>query len=119
MAFLHFNATVPVLSIAIAVTLLGCSDPAPPTPEAAAAVLQGNQLRFPAGHPQLALLTTVDVRPSTAVAIDLPANEEKIRCVRASFHVSRAGRSMATAVDGRTSTVVNNASCGCPAGKRN
>ena len=64
-----------LFSAVFVITLVGCSEPAAPAlaTEAAAAVLQGNMLRFPADHPQLALLTTVDVRPSTAVAIDLPA----------------------------------------------
>ena len=83
------NATFSILATVVGLMLFGCSDPAPPTPEAAAAVLQGNQLRFPAGHPQLALLTTVDVRPSTAVAIDLPArltwNEARTQRIFSAF----------------------------------
>ena len=67
------NATISILATVVGLLLFGCSDRAPPAPEAPSAVLQGNQLRFPAGHPQLALLTTVDARASTAVAIDLPA----------------------------------------------
>ena len=31
------------------------------------------ELRYPSGHPQLTLLKAVEVRPSTAVAIELPA----------------------------------------------
>ena len=73
--------------------------PAPPTQEAPAAVLQGNQLRFPAGHPQLALLTTVDARPSTAVAVDLPArltwNEARTQRIFPAF----AGRVTAIRAD--------------------
>jgi len=68
-------------------------------PDAATAVLQGNQLRYPAGHPQLALLTTVDVRPSTAVAIDLPAritwNESRTQRIFPAF----AGRVTAIRAD--------------------
>ena len=88
-----------LLAAAAVLTLCGCSEPAAPTPEAAAAVLQGNQLRFPAGHPQLALLTTVDVRPSTAVAIDLPArltwNESRTQRIFPAF----AGRVTAIRAD--------------------
>ncbi len=99
MASLQFKVTFSILAAAVILTLSGCSEPAPATPEAAAAVLQGNQLRFPAGHPQLALLTTVDVRPSTAVAIDLPArltwNESRTQRIFPAF----AGRVTAIRAD--------------------
>lgn len=99
MASLRFNTTFSILAAAVMLTLSGCSDPAPPTQEAPAAVLQGNQLRFPAGHPQLALLTTVDARPSTAVAVDLPArltwNESRTQRIFPAF----AGRVTAIRAD--------------------
>ena len=57
-----------IASVSLAALLLAaCSEPAPTPPEATSAVLQGNQLRYAAGNPQLALLTVVDVKPSTAV----------------------------------------------------
>ncbi|MBU3648854.1 MAG: efflux RND transporter periplasmic adaptor subunit [Limnohabitans sp.] len=37
-------------------------------------IVQGNQLRFPAGHPQLALLSTVAAAAATEVRIELPAH---------------------------------------------
>ena len=99
MAISQFNAIFSPLVAAVTLTLVGCSETPPPTPEAATAVLQGNQLRFPAGHPQLALLTTVDVRPSTAVAIDLPArltwNESRTQRIFPAF----AGRVTAIRAD--------------------
>lgn len=99
MASLRLNATLSILAAAVMLTLSGCSEPAPPTPEVPAAVLQGNQLRFPAGHPQLALLTTVDARPSTAVAVDLPArltwNEARTQRIFPAF----AGRVTAIRAD--------------------
>lgn len=73
MAFMTSHPIVRVASVASAFILAACSEPAPPPPEASSAVLQGNQLRYAAGNPQLALLKVVDVKPSTAVAIDLPA----------------------------------------------
>ena len=74
MALLSLPHIIRLAGVASALLLAACSEPAPtPPPEATSAVLQGNQLRYAAGNPQLALLTTVDVRPSTAVAIDLPA----------------------------------------------
>ena len=99
MASLSFNLAISSLAAAGLLTLSGCSEPAPPVPDAATAVLQGNQLRYPAGHPQLALLTTVDVRPSTAVAIDLPArltwNESRTQRIFPAF----AGRVTAIRAD--------------------
>lgn len=63
-----------LLSVAVAIALTACSEPpAPPVPEVATAVMQGSQLRYPANHPQLALLKLSDARPSTAVTLELPA----------------------------------------------
>lgn len=99
MATPRCNIYFSLLAAAVLLALTGCSEPAPPAPEAPAAVLQGNQLRFPAGHPQLALLTTVDARPSTAVAIDLPArltwNESRTQRIFPAF----AGRVTAIRAD--------------------
>jgi cobalt-zinc-cadmium efflux system membrane fusion protein len=65
---------IPAIVLVAAITLCGCSDrTAPAVAEPAAVVLQGNQLRYPSNHPQLALLKVADVRPSTAVAVELPA----------------------------------------------
>ena len=50
-------------------------------PVAPPPIIQGEQLRFPAGHPQLTLLTTAPAIAANSVTIDLPArlvwNEEK------------------------------------------
>ena len=87
-------------SVSLAALLLAaCSEPAPTPPEVTSAVLQGNQLRYAAGNPQLALLTVVDVKPSTAVAIDLPArltwNESRTQRIFPAF----AGRVTAIRAD--------------------
>ena len=82
-----------------ALILSACSDPVPTTPEATGAVLQGNKLRYADGNPQLALLTVVDVKPSTAVPIDLPArvtwNESRTQRIFPAF----AGRVTAIRAD--------------------
>ena len=103
MAQFTFPLIVRVASIAsvslAALLLAACSEPAPTPPEVTSAVLQGNQLRYAAGNPQLALLTVVDVKPSTAVAIDLPArltwNESRTQRIFPAF----AGRVTAIRAD--------------------
>lgn len=67
------KAVAPAITLTFALILSACAEKTAPLPEAAAVVLQGNQLRYPSNHPQLSLLKAVDVRPSTAVAIELPA----------------------------------------------
>ncbi|MEY4726397.1 MAG: hypothetical protein RLZ36_1024 [Pseudomonadota bacterium] len=58
----------------------------PPTPEP---IVQGEQLRFPAGHPQLALLGTAEAKAAQSVTIDLPArlvwNEERTQRIYPAF----------------------------------
>jgi len=70
--------------------LLGACNPAPtPAPQIAAPIVQGNELRFAPGHPQLALLKTEPAQAATSVTIDMPAklvwNEEHTQRVFASF----------------------------------
>jgi cobalt-zinc-cadmium efflux system membrane fusion protein len=80
--------------------LLACKE-APPAaaPEPAAPILQGTQLRFQPGHPQLALLTTSAATPATQVTLELPArlvwNEERTQRIFPAF----AGRVTAIAAD--------------------
>ena len=99
MARCAFPLIFRLAAFASAMTLAACSEPPPPPPETTSAVLQGNQLRYAAGNPQLALLTTVDVKPSTAVAIDLPArltwNESRTQRIFPAF----AGRVTAIRAD--------------------
>ena len=62
------------LPLLLSGVLLACSEtPAPKTAEPQP-ILQNNQLRFPEGNSQLALLKTTPAKPSEAVAIDLPAH---------------------------------------------
>ncbi len=52
-------------------------------------IIQGEQLRFPAGHPQLALLSTAPAIAANSVAIELPArlvwNEERTERIYPAF----------------------------------
>jgi cobalt-zinc-cadmium efflux system membrane fusion protein len=67
--------------------LAACSEA--PTPKVAEPqpILQNNQLRFPDGNSQLALLTTVAAKPSESIEVDLPAhlvwNEDRTQRVYA------------------------------------
>ena len=82
-----------VLGIAVvAYLLLNPQTPAkPPVPEP---IVQGEQLRFPAGHPQLALLGTAEAKTAESITIELPArlvwNEERTQRIYPAF----AGRVM-------------------------
>ncbi|WCM93210.1 efflux RND transporter periplasmic adaptor subunit [Acidovorax sp. NCPPB 2350] len=89
-------------ALGAAALLQGCGKSAaetPTTPEPAPPVLQSGQLRFPSGHPQLALLTTTEARAAKDVAVDLPArlvwNEERTQRVYPAF----AGRVTAMQAD--------------------
>ncbi len=71
----------------LAYLLLNPQTPAkPPVPEP---IVQGQQLRFPAGHPQLALLGTVEAKTAESVTIELPArlvwNEERTQRIYPAF----------------------------------
>ncbi len=97
---LHVQRVASAALVSLAVLFLSaCSEPVATPPEATSAVLQGNQLRYAAGNPQLALLTVVDVKPSSAVAIDLPArltwNESRTQRIFPAF----AGRVTAIRAD--------------------
>ncbi len=90
-------------SIALAA---GCKEaPLPPAaPEPAAPIIQGVQLRFAPGHPQLALLGLVAAAPPGRLDIELPAklvwNEERTQRIMPSF----AGR--VTAIDADIGRIV-------------
>ena len=86
------------LAIAVLVyTLLNQEMPhKPPVP---LPIVQGQQLRFPAGHPQLALLGTTEARAAESVTIELPArlvwNEERTQRIYPAF----AGRVLSLNAD--------------------
>ena len=62
---------------------------APTKPPAPLPIVQGQQLRFPAGHPQLALLSTVAAKAAESVTMELPArlvwNEERTQRIYPAF----------------------------------
>lgn len=84
----------------IAVSLAACN-PAPPVepPAPAQPIVQDNQIRFPPGHVQLALLGIAAAAPGKAITVELPArivwNEERTQRIYPAF----AGRVMAIRAD--------------------
>lgn len=89
------------LALCAAAVLQGChkAPTEPAAPEAAPPILQSGQLRFPPGHPQLALLAVTEARPARELVVDLPArlvwNEERTQRVYPAF----AGRVSAIRAD--------------------
>lgn len=81
------------------ILLAACSETPTPVPEAPAPILQGKQLRFVPGHPQLALLGIASAAPGQAISVELPArlvwNEERTQRIYPAF----AGRVMAIKAD--------------------
>jgi cobalt-zinc-cadmium efflux system membrane fusion protein len=79
--------------------LTACNDTPVTAPEVPAPILQGKQLRFSSGHPQLALLGLASATPVKAITVDLPArlvwNEERTQRIYPAF----AGRVMAIKAD--------------------
>ncbi|MFZ9183914.1 MAG: efflux transporter periplasmic adaptor subunit, partial [Hylemonella sp.] len=78
-----------LLSVLCALTLGACTEAPPPKASAPAPIVQGNQLRFIAGHPQLALLNAAVAEPAQAITIELPAklvwNEERTQRIYPAF----------------------------------
>lgn len=80
------------LILAVMAALAACTEapaPAAAGPESAAPFLQGNQLRFPPGHPQLKQIGVTQAAPGKAIDVDLPArlvwNEERTQRVFPAF----------------------------------
>ncbi len=53
--------------------LSACQQAAPPPPVSPQPILQGQQLKYPASHAQLALLSTAPAKPVAQWSVDLPA----------------------------------------------
>jgi cobalt-zinc-cadmium efflux system membrane fusion protein len=71
------------------VVLTACTEAPPPPAAEVRPIIQGSQLRFPAGHPQLALLKSTAAVQATTLTVDLPArlvwNEERTQRIYAPF----------------------------------
>lgn len=78
-----------LLSTAVALAACGGKPADPVAPAPADPVLQGQQLRFPAGHPQLLQLGRVAATPARTLTVDLPArlvwNEDRTQRIYPAF----------------------------------
>ena len=88
-----------LLALGACAMLAACTEAPQPAPEPPAPIVQGNQLRFPPGHPQLALLGITAAAPGKAITVELPArlvwNEERTQRIYPPF----AGRVTAIRAD--------------------
>ena len=95
----NHSSFLSAFSLALLACLSACTEAPAPVPEAPAPILQGNQLRFAPGHPQLALLGMASAAPGKAITVELPAklvwNEERTQRIYPAF----AGRVMAIKAD--------------------
>ena len=92
------NRYVPLLLLST-LGLSACNENPAPKTEAPPPIVQGSQLRFAAGHPQLSLLHVAAAAPAQAIAVELPAklvwNEERTQRIYPAF----AGRVTAIQAD--------------------
>src|SRR5512145_2925322 len=90
------NRLPPLLLVAL---LSACGDAPAPKADAPAPIVQGQQLRFTAGHPQLQLLPVTAAAAAQPITIELPAklvwNEERTQRIYPAF----AGRVMGIKAD--------------------
>jgi cobalt-zinc-cadmium efflux system membrane fusion protein len=87
------------LLLAAALGLAACRETPAPAAAPAGPVLQGTQLRYPAGHPQLAQIGVVAAAPAKTLTVELPArlvwNEDRTQRIHPAF----AGRVLRIATD--------------------
>jgi membrane fusion protein, heavy metal efflux system len=92
------NRFLPLLILST-LGLSACKEAPAPAAQVPAPIVQGRQLRFPAGHPQLALLSLSAATPARDMTVELPAklvwNEERTQRIYPAF----AGRVMAIKAD--------------------
>ena len=97
-----FSSAPPrAIALSLIAAALAACNPSPPAeaPAPAQPIVQDNQIRFPAGHVQLALLGITAAAPGKAITVELPArivwNEERTQRIYPAF----AGRVMAIRAD--------------------
>jgi cobalt-zinc-cadmium efflux system membrane fusion protein len=84
------NAVIqPLISLMALAVLTACTEAPAPAPAEVRPIIQGAQLRFPAGHTQLSLIKTTPAIQATTLTVDLPArlvwNEERTQRIYAPF----------------------------------
>jgi membrane fusion protein, heavy metal efflux system len=88
-----------LLAASAVLALAACGNDPPPAPTIAAPVIQGNTVRLPANHPQLALLTVKPVVAESTITVELPAklvwNEDRTQRIYPAF----AGRVLKVEAD--------------------
>ena len=100
-AFIYSRCLPCAIALPLIAAALAACTPSPPAeaPAPAQPIVQDNQIRFPAGHVQLALLGITAAAPGKAITVDLPArivwNEEHTQRIYPAF----AGRVMAIRAD--------------------
>jgi cobalt-zinc-cadmium efflux system membrane fusion protein len=81
-----FPSLIAIVSLA---ALAACQDKAEPVAATPMPIIQNNQLRYPAGHPQLPLLVSTPAVAAKSISIELPArlvwNEEKTQRIYPAF----------------------------------
>lgn len=86
--FMHFPRYPLLAALALAL-LAGCQDKPEPVAATPLPIIENNQLRYPAGHPQLKLLATEAAREARTFEVELPArlvwNEERTQRVYPAF----------------------------------
>ena len=96
---MNHTTFLPALGLVLLAAISACTEAPAPAPEASAPILQGNQLRYAPGHPQLLLLGIANAAPGKAITVELPAklvwNEERTQRIYPAF----AGRVMAIKAD--------------------
>ena len=84
-----------LIAIVSLAALAACQDKAEPVAATPMPIIQNNQLRYPAGHPQLPLLVSTPAAAAKTISIELPArlvwNEEKTQRIYPAF-AGRVGR---------------------------
>ncbi len=94
-----FRALMPTLGLVLLTLLSACQDKPEPVAAAPLPIIENQQLRYPAQHPQLPLLVTEPARAASQFEVELPArlvwNEERTQRIYPAF----AGRVIRMAAD--------------------